>query len=355
MKAIAIHYAGGTSLQALIDKVETLISAVRSAAESAASSASQALTAANAARAAAQYHGTCSTAAATAAKAVTITGFTRATGSRVAVKFTYANTASSPTLNVENTGAAAIFIGGAAAVSGCWSANEVCIFEFDGTNWNLIKSVPVTLGNISGTLAITKGGTGATSAEAARTALGITPANIGAAAASHSHALTDCSGTLSIAKGGTGATSAAAARTALGITPANIGAAASSHSHALTSCTGTLSIAKGGTGATNAAAALSALGGAKMVRYTCTCNTSSWTANSSGGYKKTITVSGVLSTDVPVVGVVMSDDVAAAKNQATAFGCINRITTAANSITCYAFNSAPTTSITLQLLVVRAA
>lgn len=36
---------------------------------------------------------------------------------------------------------------------------------------------------------------------------------------------------LTIASGGTGATSAAAARTALGITPANIGAAASSHTH----------------------------------------------------------------------------------------------------------------------------
>lgn len=37
--------------------------------------------------------------------------------------------------------------------------------------------------------------------------------------------------TLSIAKGGTGATTASAARTALGITPANIGAATSSHTH----------------------------------------------------------------------------------------------------------------------------
>lgn len=67
-----------------------------------------------------------------------------------------------------------------------------------------------------------------------------TATEIGAAAASHSHAASAItSGTLSadrlptvpIAKGGTGATSASAARTALGITPANIGAAASSHSH----------------------------------------------------------------------------------------------------------------------------
>ena len=46
----------------------------------------------------------------------------------------------------------------------------------------------------------------------------ITPANIGAAAASHNHAASNItSGTLPIARGGTGATSAAAARTNLGL------------------------------------------------------------------------------------------------------------------------------------------
>ena len=46
----------------------------------------------------------------------------------------------------------------------------------------------------------------------------ITPANIGAAAASHNHSASNItSGTLPIARGGTGATSAAAARTNLGV------------------------------------------------------------------------------------------------------------------------------------------
>lgn len=52
-----------------------------------------------------------------------------------------------------------------------------------------------------------------------------TPSAIGAAAASHTHGMTDLTGTLPVNKGGTGSTTAAAARTALGVTPANIGAA----------------------------------------------------------------------------------------------------------------------------------
>ena len=73
---------------------------------------------------------------------------------------------------------------------------------------------------------VSNGGTGATSAANARTNLGITPANIGAAAASHNHSAANItSGTMSIsrlptitvAKGGTGATTAAQARVNLGV------------------------------------------------------------------------------------------------------------------------------------------
>lgn len=56
---------------------------------------------------------------------------------------------------------------------------------------------------------------------------------------------------LPVSKGGTGATTEAAARTSLGITPSNIGAAASTHNHAAGDITsGTLAVARGGTGVT---------------------------------------------------------------------------------------------------------
>lgn len=91
-------------------------------------------------------------------------------------------------------------------------------------------------------LAITDGGTGSTTASAARTALGITPANIGAVSTG---------ATINISHGGTGATTKAAARTNLEITPANIGAEPA---------ISVLPISKGGTNASTAAAARSNLG-----------------------------------------------------------------------------------------------
>lgn len=65
-------------------------------------------------------------------------------------------------------------------------------------------------------LPVAKGGTGATTAGQARTNLGITPANIGAAASSHSHAASDItSGAVPVSHGGTGATTIDGARTVL--------------------------------------------------------------------------------------------------------------------------------------------
>ncbi len=77
---------------------------------------------------------------------------------------------------------------------------------------------------LSAPLEVSQGGTGASTAAGALNAIGAaasghthTPDSIGAAASSHAHTLTDLSGTLSVEKGGTGAATAKAALNALGV------------------------------------------------------------------------------------------------------------------------------------------
>ena len=86
-------------------------------------------------------YGYCETAAATAAKTVAVGGtFTLATGAFVIVKFKYANTASSPTLNVNGTGAKPIYQYGTTKVSTSstttgWAAGAVQLLVYDGSGW----------------------------------------------------------------------------------------------------------------------------------------------------------------------------------------------------------------------------
>lgn len=86
---------------------------------------------------------TCSTAAGTAAKVVTIdsgdTNWVLRKGSIIAVKFTNTNTASNVTLNVNNTGAKSVYYntsvntGSSNSIFGY--ANRVVFYLYDGTNW----------------------------------------------------------------------------------------------------------------------------------------------------------------------------------------------------------------------------
>lgn len=86
--------------------------------------------------------GTCSTAAATAAKTVSITTgtFSLEAGARVSVEFSNANTADTPTLNVASKGAKNIFHKGAQITTNGNKAllAGVCDFIYDGTQWHLI-------------------------------------------------------------------------------------------------------------------------------------------------------------------------------------------------------------------------
>lgn len=112
------------------------------------------------------HYGTCSTAAATAAKAVSLSGFSLVTGAVVFVKFTVTNTAASPTLNVNSTGAKAIHYRGAAISAGYLAANRIYAFVYDGSYWQFIGDLDTNttaLTAMTGTLSIAKGGTGATS------------------------------------------------------------------------------------------------------------------------------------------------------------------------------------------------
>lgn len=87
------------------------------------------------------HYGTCSTAAATAAKTVALTGFSLVTGARIAVKFTVTNTASNPTLNVNGTGAKAVQYRGSAISAGYLGANRTYEFVYDGTYWALVGDI----------------------------------------------------------------------------------------------------------------------------------------------------------------------------------------------------------------------
>ena len=88
--------------------------------------------------AAISHYGMCSTAAGTAEKTVSVTSYKLVTGSWVAVKFTETNTASNPTLNVNSTGAKAIYYRGSAISAGSLAANRTYLFVYNGTQYELI-------------------------------------------------------------------------------------------------------------------------------------------------------------------------------------------------------------------------
>lgn len=90
------------------------------------------------------FYGTCTTAAGTAAKTCTnCIGFTAdslVAGTVIMIKFTAANSAANPTLNINNTGAQSLMQYGTTALAGTaattgWQAGAVVMFIYDGTNW----------------------------------------------------------------------------------------------------------------------------------------------------------------------------------------------------------------------------
>lgn len=91
------------------------------------------------------HYGACSTAAATAAKTVTLSdsmSFTLAEGASVFIKFQYANGVASPTLNVNGTGAKNIYRYGSTApgtsAASSWQANSIVHLVYDGSAWQMV-------------------------------------------------------------------------------------------------------------------------------------------------------------------------------------------------------------------------
>ncbi len=85
----------------------------------------------------------CSTGATTVSKVVSCTGFNLVTGSEIAVKFSYTNTASNPTLNVNGTGAKAINYDGTVVKAGYLVANRIYTFRYNGTQYELVGDLNI--------------------------------------------------------------------------------------------------------------------------------------------------------------------------------------------------------------------
>ena len=78
----------------------------------------------------------CDTAAGTAAKTVAATGYSLTNGGCIRIKMTNANTANNVTLNINSTGAKALYYDGAQASStNTWEAGEVLEVYYDGTKY----------------------------------------------------------------------------------------------------------------------------------------------------------------------------------------------------------------------------
>lgn len=109
-------------------------------------------------------YATSSTSSTVVAKVATISSnadnFSLAVGQRVAVKFTYSSTAANPTLNVNGTGAKAIYGWDYTAITATegWGAGDICEFMYNGTYWIWMNDMPYAAKSTSsGTKTGTKG------------------------------------------------------------------------------------------------------------------------------------------------------------------------------------------------------
>lgn len=91
---------------------------------------------------------------------------------------------------------------------------------------------------------------------------------------------------------------------------------------------------------------------ASVYKYAITLSASEW--SSSAPYTQTVTVTGILATDMPIVDLNMSNaTVDTAADIQKGWACIGRIVTAENTITVYCYENIPEVALPLNILVVR--
>lgn len=186
-------------------------------------------------------YGTCSTAAGTAAKTVSIPGITLKTGVEITVRFSVTNTAANPTLNLNSTGAKAIRYRNTAISAGYLAANRTYRFVYDGTYWQLVGDVDTNTTYTAATAAPKAPGTAAvgTSAKYARE--------------DHVHPVqTSVSGSSGSCTGNAAtATKMATARTVLVNLASTTAASFDGTKNVTPGVSGTLPVGRGGTGRTD--------------------------------------------------------------------------------------------------------
>ena len=162
------------------------------------------------------YFGTCSTAEATQVKVVSCPGFELKTGSRIAVQFTYGNSASQPKLNVNGTGDKFICsTDGMSVIADIWRDKETVDFVYDGSWWIAIGCLYATTAYYG----LTKL---SSSISSSSTTLAANSYAVKRAYDRSSWTSISLTNALAIAYGGTGAKTAAAARTNLGISATSL-------------------------------------------------------------------------------------------------------------------------------------
>lgn len=246
-------------------------------------------------------------------------------GDEFTFTFVVPNTIDSVTGNCLINGTAYAFQGDSLAGLKVNKGTSVICRAYNGQIWvngihatTSSSSGSVDASNITGVLSAAKGGTGQTSLQATRNAMG----------------LGNTLGVLPVANGGTGQNNVQALRNSMG----------------LGNTTGALPIANGGTGATTVAAAKTNLGFATRATYTGTLTTT-WAG--SNPYSQAVTITGILATDIPVIDLTLSGTLATDNNRIKGWGFVQRAVTAANKITFYAYGTKPSVQLPFRVLCVR--